>query len=81
MCLYGLKFDLVRLDGCVDGMGGFQESNMTHTNNSMIKQQTYRIKMKEMKYINPTTNFLMNLDFSMNIYDQIFGFFITQKYR
>ena len=30
----GLKFDLVRLDTCLDCMGGFRESNMTQKNNS-----------------------------------------------
>jgi hypothetical protein len=34
---------MVRLDACIDGMGGFLDSNMTHTNNSTIKQQAYRI--------------------------------------
>ena len=34
---------MVRLDACIDGMGGFFDSNMTHTNNSIIKQQAYRI--------------------------------------
>ena len=77
--LVSIEIWLVRLDACVDGMGGFQDSNITHTNNSTIKQQTYRINVKEMKYINMTTNFHMNLDSSTNIYDQIFGYFITQK--
>jgi hypothetical protein len=34
---------MVRLDVCIDGMGWFSNSNMTHTNNLTIKQQTYRI--------------------------------------
>jgi hypothetical protein len=34
---------MVRLDAYNDGMGGFPDSNMTHTNNSTIKQQAYRI--------------------------------------
>jgi hypothetical protein len=34
---------MVRLDACIDGMGGLLDSNMTHTNNSTIKQQAYRI--------------------------------------
>jgi hypothetical protein len=33
---------MVRLDTCNDSMGGFPYSNMTHTNNSTIKQQFYR---------------------------------------
>jgi hypothetical protein len=41
--VYGLKFDMVRLDACIDGMGGFLDSNMTHKKNSTIKQQAYRI--------------------------------------
>ena len=31
--MYGLKFDLVRVDVCVAGMRGFWDSNMTHTKN------------------------------------------------
>ena len=38
-----MKFDMVRLDACIDGMGGFPYSNMTHINNSTIKQQAYII--------------------------------------
>jgi hypothetical protein len=34
---------MVRIDACNDSMGGFLESNMTHTNNFTIKQQSYRI--------------------------------------
>jgi hypothetical protein len=34
---------MVRLDAYNDGMGGFPDSNMTHTINSTIKQQAYRI--------------------------------------
>jgi hypothetical protein len=34
---------MVRLDTYNDGMGGFLELNMTHTNNSTMKQQAYRI--------------------------------------
>ena len=41
--LYGMKFDMVRLDTYNDNMGGFPNSNMIHTNNSTIKQQAYRI--------------------------------------
>ena len=29
--LYALKFHMVRLVACLDGMGGFSDSNMTHT--------------------------------------------------
>ena len=28
MCLYASKFDMVRLDTCLDGMGGFQDSRI-----------------------------------------------------
>jgi hypothetical protein len=28
MCLYASKFDMVRLDTCLDGMRGFQDSSM-----------------------------------------------------
>jgi hypothetical protein len=28
MCLYASKFDMVRLDTCLDSMGGFQDSRM-----------------------------------------------------
>jgi hypothetical protein len=28
MCMYASKFDMVRLDTCLDGMGGFQVSRM-----------------------------------------------------
>jgi hypothetical protein len=28
MCLYASKFDMVRLDTCLDDMGGFQDSRM-----------------------------------------------------
>jgi hypothetical protein len=41
--LYGLKFYMVRLATCIDGMGGFLDSNMTRTNHSTIKIQSYRI--------------------------------------
>ena len=41
--MYGLEFDMVRLDACIDGMGGFLDSKMTHTKNSIIKQHAYRI--------------------------------------
>ena len=34
---------MVRLDACIDGMGGFPDSNMIHTYNSTIKQEAYRI--------------------------------------
>jgi hypothetical protein len=34
---------MVRLDTCIDGMGGFPDSNMTRTYNSTIKQEAYRI--------------------------------------
>jgi hypothetical protein len=37
LCLYALKFDMVIVDACVDGMGGFQDSNITHTKNSTTK--------------------------------------------
>ena len=35
LCLYALKFDMVRLDTCIDGMGGFPDSNITRTYNSI----------------------------------------------
>jgi len=41
--LYGLKFDTVRLETCIDGMGWFPDLNMTCTYNSAIKQESYRI--------------------------------------
>ena len=28
--LFTLKFDMVALDACLDGMGGFKDSNITH---------------------------------------------------
>ena len=34
---------MVRLDAYNDGMGWFLDSNMSHTINSTIKQQFYRI--------------------------------------
>jgi hypothetical protein len=37
--LYALKFDMAIIDACVDGMGGFRDSNTTHTNNSIIKRK------------------------------------------
>ena len=41
---YGLEFDMVRVDTCVDNIGGVWDSNMTHTNKySTIKQNTYGI--------------------------------------
>ena len=40
LCLYGLKFGMVRLDACIDAMGGFLESTTTDTNNSSIKKHT-----------------------------------------
>ena len=46
LCLYGLKFDMVRGDTCVDGMGGVWDSNMTHIHKySTIKKQTYGINV------------------------------------
>ena len=44
--LYTLKFDMVIVDACVDGMGGFKDSNMTHTMNSTIKRKNYNINVK-----------------------------------
>ena len=38
LCLLRLKFGMVRLDACIDDMGGFPDSNMTDTNNSSIKK-------------------------------------------
>ena len=43
MINYGLKFDMVRIDACIDCMGGLLDSNITHKKNSKIKQQAYRI--------------------------------------
>ena len=43
LCLLGLKFGIVRLDACIDIMGGFPDANMTDTNNSSIKNHTYRL--------------------------------------
>ena len=34
---------MVRLDTCIESMGGFQDSNMTDTNISIIKNHTYRL--------------------------------------
>ena len=34
---------MFRLDACIEGMGGLFESNMTHTKNSKIKQQAYKL--------------------------------------
>jgi hypothetical protein len=34
---------MVRVDAWNYSMGGFLDSNMTHTNNLKIKQQVYRI--------------------------------------
>ena len=38
-----MKFDMVRLDACIDCMGGFLDSNTSHKINYKIKQQAYRI--------------------------------------
>ena len=43
MCLLGLKFGMVRVDECIESMGGFPDSNMTETNNSSIENHTYRL--------------------------------------
>ena len=32
LCLFGLKFGMVRLDACIDGMGGFPNSKKDRTN-------------------------------------------------
>jgi hypothetical protein len=40
---------MVIVDACVDGMGGFQDSNTTHTKNLTIKRQNYNLIVKEMK--------------------------------
>ena len=50
LCLYALKFDMVIVDAYIDGMGGFQDSNMTHTKNLTIKEQNYNLTVKEMKF-------------------------------
>ena len=34
---------MIRLDIHIDDVGGFPESNMTDTNNSSIKNHTYRL--------------------------------------
>ena len=41
LCLQGLKFGMVRLDATIEVVGGFPNSNMTETNNSIIKNHTY----------------------------------------
>ena len=33
---------MVRLDTCIDGLVGFTDTNMSDTNNSSIKNHTYR---------------------------------------
>jgi len=43
LCLYGLKFDMLRLDTYNEVMGGFLDSNVSQKNNLKIKQQAYRI--------------------------------------
>lgn len=40
---------MVIIDSYDDGMGGFQDSNMTHKNNLTIKQKNYNINVKDMK--------------------------------
>ena len=37
------KIGMVRLDTCIDGVGGFPDSNMNDTNNSSLKNHTYRL--------------------------------------
>jgi hypothetical protein len=36
MCLYALKFDMVILETCLDGMGAFQDSRMYDVPNAWI---------------------------------------------
>ena len=43
LCLFGLKFVMVRLDACINVLGGFPDSNMTNINNLSIKNHTYRL--------------------------------------
>ena len=43
LCFLRLKFGMVRLDAHIDTMGGFLDSNMNDTNNSSIKNDTYRL--------------------------------------
>ena len=43
LCLLELKYRMVRLNTCIDGVGGFLYSNMTDTNNPSIKNHTYRL--------------------------------------
>ena len=43
LCWIGLKFGMVRPNACIDGVGEFLESNMTDTNNSSIKNHTYKL--------------------------------------
>lgn len=40
---------MVIIDAWINSMGGFQDSNTTHINNSTIKQQNYNINSDEMK--------------------------------
>ena len=39
--MYALKFDMVRLDTCLDGMGGFQESRIYDVPTSSLISATF----------------------------------------
>ena len=43
LLLLGLKLDMVILKTCIDDVEKFPDSNMIDTNNSSIKNDTYRL--------------------------------------